>query len=78
MVTSELEHYLLLDTLIKDLARFNVLAQDLLRNQEIRHDETHKLLESELRFWKAFSEFMRVLVDEAQIMLPTDLSKSPE
>jgi len=78
MVTSELEYYLLLDTLVKDLASFLDIAEKQIDIQKIRHDETYKLLESQSRFWKAFSEFMRVLTSEALIMLPSDLPKAPE
>lgn len=78
MVTSELEYYILLDTLIKDLGSFIAIAEKQLDVQKIRHDETHKLLVSQAVFWKAFREFIEVLTSEALKMLPTDLPKSPE
>lgn len=78
MVTSELEYFILLDTLIKDLESFLVIAEKQQDVQKIRHDETQKLLISQAVFWKAFREFIYVLTSEAFKMLPTDLPKSPE
>ena len=78
MVTSELEYYILLDTLIKDLESFLFIAEKQLDTQKIRNDETHKLLLSQAIFWKAFREFTYVVTNEALKMLPTDLPKTPE